>query len=381
MKNSQYDVLVVGAGIIGSACAFRLAEAGFKAAVLEAADAPATGSTGRSAAGVRVQFSSPGNVQLSWHSIQEYARFHDDFGVDIDYRKIGYLLLVPEADWQKHLLSVELQRQLGAPVEVLDVTAATNLVPFSTDGIRGATYGPSDGVVDPHCVTFGYLGLAKDQGANVFLGTEFLKASRRGQSWLVSTSGGTFEAPWIVNAAGPWARLVAQRAGLTVPVDPVRRIVFMSGPLERHHDLPLTIDLGTGFYLRSEGQRLLFGRSNLEETPGFKEGIDWNWLEPTLHAGLSRFPWLESVSLDRRASWWGYYETTPDHGPILGKMYGTDGWVNACGFSGHGVQQAPAVGKVITEEIVDGEARSISIDEFRIERFKDGVQSAERNIV
>jgi len=141
------------------------------------------------------------------------------------------------------------------------------------------------------------------------------------------------------------------------------------------------VDVATGFYLRGEGERVLFGRSNPDEPPGFREGMDWGWLEPTLEAGLTRFPWLERAGLDRRASWWGYYAVTPDHNPILGWMPGVEGWVNAAGFSGHGVQQAAAVGRAITEEVVDGRAHSIGIDPLRYERFEGGRQVQERNIV
>lgn len=379
--NGTYDVLVVGAGIIGSACAFRLAEQGLRVGLLEAAAVPAAGSTGRSAAGVRVQFSSAANVQLSWDSIQEYARFRELYGTDSEYRPIGYLFLIPEAAWEEHLAGVAVQRAVGAPVEVLTPEAAQELVRFNPAGVGGATFGPSDGVVDPHGITMTYLQLARNLGAALHLETELLAAEQHAGSWRVKTNRGNFEAPVIVNAAGPWAGQVGRRAGLSVPVEPVRRMVFASAPLGCVHSWPLTIDMGTGFYFRSEGRRLLMGKSNPVEPPGFTEGIDWAWLEPTISAGLDRFPWLEDVALDQRASWWGYYEVTPDNNPILGEAEGAAGWVNACGFSGHGVQQAAAVGRAIAEEVCRSATRTVAIDEFRIERFARGLQRAERNIV
>jgi sarcosine oxidase subunit beta len=158
-------------------------------------------------------------------------------------------------------------------------------------------------------------------------------------------------------------------------------MVFATAPLSAPRVVPLTIDVATGFYLRSEADRILFGRSRPDEPPGFTQGMDWDWLEEVLRAGVTRFPVLGDMGLDARASWWGYYEVTPDHNPVLGRMPDAPGWINACGFSGHGVQQAPAVGRVIAEEIVQGRASTIDIDDLRIERFAARDRPAERHII
>ena len=131
----------------------------------------------------------------------------------------------------------------------------------------------------------------------------------------------------------------------------------------------MTVDTCSGFYLRGEGERLLFGRSNPAEPPGYDTSVPWSWLEPALTAGVERFPWLAALPLDERVAWAGTYDTSPDSQAILGRMPGADGFVNACGFSGHGVMQAAAVGEVIAEEVVDGRARTIDVDALRIERF------------
>ena len=157
--------------------------------------------------------------------------------------------------------------------------------------------------------------------------------------------------------------------------------MYSTAPTTWRHTYPLTIDLTSGFYLRSEGQRILFGRSNLDEPPGFTEGMDWDWFESTISVGIERFPWLAETGLDQQACWWGYYEVTPDHNPILGRMPAAENWVNVAGFSGHGIQQAPAVGRLIAEEIILGKAHSINIDPLRIERFSTNQQHREHNIV
>lgn len=383
MSNATHtaDAIVIGAGIIGSACAFRLAERGLKVRTLEAAQAPGLGTTQRSAAGARVQFTHETNVRLSWASIQEYRDFEAMHGLSAGYRPVGYLMLVPQEHWSEHLQGVAVQRRVGAPVEVLDLDAAQAHVPFETAGLAGATFGPADGTLDPNAVTRTYLARAAERGAQLHLGAEVLSAEPIDDVWAVGTTAGDFEAPIVVNAAGPWAGEVGRRAGLQVPVQPLRRMVFASPPSDGQRDLPLTVDLGTNFYLRNDGARLIMGMARSDEPPGFTPGVDWDWLDPTMEAGLRRFPWLRGAPIDREASWHGYYEVTPDHNPLLGRRDEAEGWIDACGFSGHGVQQAPAVGRVVAEEAVDGRAHTIDIDAFRSRRFQGAGAMAERHIV
>jgi sarcosine oxidase subunit beta len=299
------DVIIIEAGIIGASCAFHLIDRGLKVVMLEAQSAPAMGSTARSAAGVRVQFTEEVNIRLSWESIKEYQHFMDLYGEDAGYRPIGYLLLVSPERLSVHLDGVRLQERIGVPVQVLSTEEAQQLIQFDSTDIACATFGPVDGIVDPHLVTMTYLRLAKERGTRLYLETQLIRANRAGNIWHVETTNGTFEAAYLVNAAGPWAGEVATRAGLEVPIHPVRRMVYTTAPTSRNHNYPLTIDLESGFYLRSEGNRVLFGRSNPNELPGFTEGIDWDWLEPTLRVGVARFPWLEEIRLDHHACWWG----------------------------------------------------------------------------
>lgn len=375
------DAIVIGAGIIGSACAFRLAERGLKVRSLEAARAPGLGTTQRSAAGARVQFTHETNVRLSWASIQEYRDFEAIHGVSAGYRPVGYLMLVSQERWADHLHGVAVQRAVGAPVEVLDLSAAQAHASFETDGLAGATFGPADGTIDPNAATRAYLARAAERGAELHLGAEVLGGRDEGGVWRLQTSAGSFEAPLLVNAAGPWAGEVGRRAGLRVPVQPVRRMVYTSPPSDDQPDTPLTVDLATNFYYRNDGRRLIMGMARVDEPPGFTPGVDWDWLAPTMAAGVRRFPWLRGTPIDREASWHGYYEVTPDHNPLLGRSQEADGWIDACGFSGHGVQQAPAVGRIIAEEAVDGRAHSIDIDAFRSARFRHGAGKAEQHVV
>ena len=186
----------------------------------------------------------------------------------------------------------------------------------------------------------------------------------------------------LVNAAGPFAGELAARAGLEVPVVPSRRMVFATAPfLPFAHPTPLIVDLDSGVYLRSEGNRFIFGKSNPDESPGFNPAIDWGWLNRVLELALPRFPFLERAGLDRRACWVGHYALTPDHLPVLGRMPQAPTFVNACGFSGHGVQHAPATGIIVADEVFDGGTSRFDLTDFRIERFVQGSERPEANIV
>jgi sarcosine oxidase subunit beta len=367
----QVDVAVIGAGIMGASCAFHLAARGVRVAVVEAKEGPAMGSTGRSFASIRTQWADATNIQLSGQSIQIYRDFQSRHGVDVGYRASGYLLLVPEDHWETQLEAVALQRSLGAAVDVLSPQQAQRYSSFDTSGLGGCTWGHADGVIDPHLVTTAYLDLARQLGAIVHFRQPVNAIEQAGDQWRLATPTAEWSAGYIVNASGGWAGEVAALADLSVPVEHVRRMIFAGAPGAVAGEVPMTIDVRTGFYLRSEGSRLLMGCANPDEKPGYTTRMDWQWLETALELGVERFPWLAEVPIDHAAAWAGTYEVTPDHRPFLGAMPGSPTWINACGFSGHGVMQAPMAGKVTAEEIIDGRAASVDIDPLRIGRLAE----------
>ncbi|MDQ1717123.1 MAG: hypothetical protein QOE89_1076 [Pseudonocardiales bacterium] len=377
------DVTVVGAGIIGAACAFELARRGLKVTVVEAFDGPAEGSSGRSFASVRAQWPDPLNIEISWRSIRRYRDFAVDYGFDVGYQPTGYLFLVPDRSWTDHLAAVDLQRGHGVPVEVLDVEAAKSITPFNDGGIAGATWGSADGVVDPHLATTAYLSMARELGAQVRYGHRAtqIEAVASSNGWVLTAADTRFHSQHLVNAAGGWAGEVAALAGLSVPVVHSRRNVFSSAANAVPVPLPMTVDIETGVYLRSDGPRLLFGAARPDEVDGYNLSLDWPWMESVIEMAMGRFPWLSEIPLDRTGAWAGTYENSPDHRAILGADPGAATWVNACGLSGHGVMQAPELGRLVAEQVADGAITSLDVRDLQLSRFAGGKRSSALGMV
>lgn len=379
------QVVIIGAGIIGASIAYHLAAQGCtNVHILEKEPVEISGSTARSAAGVRHQFSTRTNILLSKYSIERFKHFAEEVGGHADLRQIGYLFLVnsPET-WQRFLHNVELQRSLGVAVRTLTPEEAGQFVPeTNSEGLVGGTYCADDGVVDPHGVAMGYLNRAREMGVQLHRERPATGFRIDGQRVLaVETPSGPITCDIVVNAAGPYAGDLAKLAGLDVPVRPYRRNIYMTDPFPAiPQDIPLTIDVGSGFYMRKEHESVLMGMSRADEPSSYSLTVDWDWLDTVLEAGLYRFPILERAGLAERQCWAGLYEVTPDHLPILGRMPGMENWINAAGFSGHGVMHSPATGLLMAEEILDGRAHSIDIDDLRIERFRHELV-AEQNVI
>jgi sarcosine oxidase, subunit beta len=386
MSQRTAEVVIVGAGIMGASIAYHLAARGCAdVLILEKEETEITGSTARSAAGVRHQFSSEVNVRLSLYSIERLKRFAEEIGGHSGLQQVGYLFLInDQAAWEQYRASAAMQNRLGARVEVLTPEEAARFIPETrTDDLLGATFGPDDGYCDPHGVALGYLNRARELGVRLARATPATGiASSGGRVTAVETPSGPVSCAAVVNAAGSWAGTVGALAGLDVPVRPYRRCVYVTEPFAAiPGPTPLTVDVATGFYLRKEHDNVLFGKSNPAEPPGYNLAVDWEWLDTVLEAGLARFPVLERAGLAEKLCWAGAYEITPDHMPILGRHPDLEGYVDASGFSGHGIMHSPATGLLIAEEILDGRAHTIDIDELRITRFRDGALRHEHGII
>ena len=379
------DVIVVGGGVVGASAAYHIADAGAgHVLVLERADQLAEGSTGACAGGFRYQFSSEVNVRLSRASIPMITGFTDDHGLPLDVAQHGYLFIVrTESLWRDFLAANRMHASVGVEAEVLSPEEAVALAPgISAERLVGATYGPRDGIADPSGLTQGYATLARRAGAEIELGVEVQGVrSSNGRVLGVDTTGGPVDAGVVVNAAGPWAGRLASTVGVDLPLEPIPRHVLVTGPFpgapERR---TLVIDAETTFYFHREGAGVLMGMGGAAEVASFDTTPDEAFIaEELLPTAVRVFPPVEEAAVEH--AWVGLYEMTPDRHPIIGQAPGVAGFYLANGFSGHGFQHAPVVGKLLAELIVEGAARTVDISGLGLERFERGHLVREGHVV
>ncbi|HXV60667.1 MAG TPA: FAD-dependent oxidoreductase [Vicinamibacteria bacterium] len=366
------DIAIIGGGIIGTSIAYHLASRGARGVfVFEREEALGTGSTAKCAGGVRLQFSTEANVEMSRVSIAALKRFPDELGVPVDFKQNGYLfVLTSERQADTFRTNAEKQRKLGVPVEVLTPEEARRIVPeLRTDDVVAATFCGEDGIANPHAIVQGYASGARRRGATFVpssevtsievVGTRAVALVARGERWETGT---------VVNAAGPWAKQVGKLAGLEIPVEPVRRQYFVTKPLEWARDtFPLLIDWGSGVYMHKESGGMLVGESDPSEPPGFNQHVDWDFLARVSEHAVHRVPRLEEAEISRGVA--GLYEVSPDHNAVIGHAPGIENFVCANGFSGHGMQHAPAVGIAVAELVTEGLARSVDLSAYSLDRF------------
>ena len=367
---------------MGASTAFHLAEAGCTDVVLVEADQLASGSTSKSAGGVRLQFSDEINIELAKRSIAAFEDFPNRPGADIEMKQVGYLFLLTEpqhvADFQAN---VALQNHMGVPSRMLTPEQARELSPLiEIDDLLAATFCPRDGHVNPEMVVAGYATAARELGARVVQQCPVTAIDvADGQVTTVHTVRGSIRTGTVVCAAGAWSDAIATMVGKSLPVVPVSRPIWFTEPMPgRPANVPMTIDFATGFYFHSEGEGLLFGMADPDQPAGFDAPARSDWLEQTAEVVARRAPALLEVGV--AGGWDGFYETTPDHNALIGEFAAPTRFLYATGFSGHGFQLGPAVGEVM-RDLVLGRTPPVDISAFDTERFERGEARVERNIV
>jgi glycine/D-amino acid oxidase-like deaminating enzyme len=341
-------------------------------------------------ANVRIQFSLKENILISQYAFKVLETFEDEMAVNeerpnISYRREGNLFLVDETGYNAAIEALNLQKSLDCHVEWWPTGKIKEEYPlYKPAGLKGGTFGPQDGHIDAYAVLMGYKAKARSQGAE-YIGDEVVKLVTVTDGNKISgvklASGKQMTSGYVVNCAGAWAADIARSAGVEIPIYPVKRQVFvLDTEVKPKKPLPLTL-LPSGLYFRSEtGNLILLGKSMEEDPIGYDFTWDQDRFMEKLWIELAEFvPAFESLKLVR--GWAGLYAVNRfDGNAILGEWPELKGFYLANGFSGHGLQQGPAVGRYISE-LVTGQTPSLDLSIFRPGRILENKPLSEYGLV
>ncbi|WP_217577129.1 FAD-binding oxidoreductase [Mesorhizobium sp. GbtcB19] len=387
----RYDIVIIGGAIVGSSVAYYLREEGFTGsiALIERDPQFSHAATTLSLASIRQQFSIPENIRLSQFTLKLFRRLKETFGPDADigFREGGYLILAGEAGLPILKANHETQVAEGADILLEDADQLARRFPWlSVEDVSAGAFGRSgEGWFDAHAMLTLFRKALRDKKIDVITASA-TGIAREGNrvTGVVLDNGETLEAGIVVNAAGPNAGKVAAFAGLALPVEPRKRNVFVFEAREKYADMPLLVD-PSGIYVRPEGSVYLTGGAEPEEgdvAPDPKDfDVNWPLFEEVIWPTLAtRIPAFEAIKPTR--AWVGHYDyNTLDQNAVIGPHPEVENFLFANGFSGHGLQQAPAVGKSIAELVMHGGYRTIDCTAFGYSRVAEGRAFRELNVI
>ncbi|MCH7548108.1 MAG: FAD-binding oxidoreductase [Candidatus Krumholzibacteriota bacterium] len=364
------DVIIVGGGVNGAACAYNLARMGMRNVIVLEKGYPGCGATGRCGGGIRQQWGMEENVVLAHEALKIFEHLSAELDFNIFFRQGGYLMLIHD-EHERTLVerTIPMQNQHGVPTRFLDPGEMRDLVPgIRLDGVLGGAYCPSDGTAYPYAVLWGYAEAARRLGAKIYLHTDVRKLHILPDGTFEAvTDGGTFQAPRVINVAGARTREVARMIGIDVPTEPYPHEIAVTEPLKTFLE-PMVISVKKGFYFsQSLRGEVVGGISMPDVAPSHSTAATPEFLFKYAAALRETFPALGGARIIRQ--WAGSYDMSPDHRPIIGPVDGVPGYYHACGFSGHGFMLAPIVSRLLAELITTGET-SLPIDSLNLRRFE-----------
>jgi len=387
----RYDVVIVGGAIVGSSVAYYLREEGFSGsiALIERDPQFSHAATTLSCASIRQQFSIPQNIRLSQFTLALFRRLEEEFGAgaDIAFRENGYLILASEEGLPVLEANHVAQAGEGADIVLEDAATLQRRFPWlSAEGIAAGAFGRTgEGWFDAHAMLMLFRKALRTRNVDLLTNTVtgIERAGKRVTS-VTLDNGERLEAGTIVNAAGPNAGVVAAMAGLRLPVEPRKRSVFVFEARDRFTDMPLIVD-PSGIYVRPEGSVYITGGAEPEEGESAADPADfdpaWPLFEEVIWPVLAtRIPAFEAIKPTR--AWAGHYDyNTLDQNAVIGPHPEVENFIFANGFSGHGLQQAPAVGKALAEFIVHGGYRTVDCSAFGYGRIAENRPFRELNVI
>jgi FAD-dependent oxidoreductase domain-containing protein 1 len=381
------NVIIIGGGVVGSSAAWHLRQdsgAG-RVLVIERDPTYARASAFLAMGGIRQQFCTAVTVQMVQFSVELWKSFDARMAVPGHaprtwFRQRGYLFLANEETSARLRERYEAQRRAGAHVRVLSRDEILTLAPdLMLEDIVFGVFGPDDGYANPREVLAGFRHAAMAAGAEYVTDEIATITQAGGRVTGVRLAGGReISAPVVVNAAGAWSGKVAALAGVPVPVEPLRQMLFRA-TLPRHwpYRFPMIVDPG-GVHWRhndpvaaDDRDGIIVAFTKWDEASGENFDADQTrWAREVHPALIRRLPALEHVT--DVVGWSGLYEMTPDHNPVIGEHPSLSGFVMACGFSGHGLMMSPATGKIVSEIVQRGRSETFDVGIFAPDRFERG---------
>ena len=379
---SRAECVIIGGGVVGAAIAYYLARGGMTDCVLVEADYLSSGATGRCGGGIRQQWSTEANARLAIESVREFSTLEEELDADIEFLQGGYLVLAyTDEDVAQFEKNVGLQQGLGLDVAILtpDEIVERVVPELNTDGVRMATYCPSDASANPFLTTQAYADAARRLGVEIELFTPVTRIlTDGGKVTGVETSRGTISAPLVVNVAGSHSVPIAATAGVDLPITPCRRQILVTEPLERFFH-PMIISFSFGIYFRqAKHGSVIGGFGDPDEPAGFNQTSSLEFLTTMSSKLAFLMPRLRSVKVVRQ--WGGLYDLTPDAQPLLGETDGVEGFFQASGFSGHGFMIAPKVAMLVAQAVA-GTEPDLDISHLNARRFTDGPVTTDKSVV
>lgn len=380
----KFDTVIIGGGIIGSATAYFLSrqENAGSVCVIEPDPTYQYASTPQGAGGVRRLFSRPENIAMSQFSLDFYADFENIVNagepeIDISFRRQGYLFVVGHKGAKTLEANYNLQKEMGVPADLLDVAALKARFPsLGVDDLAMGCHSPEDAWIDPNGALQGFRRAAESNGVT-YLQDRVVGFETRDHAIIAAQlgNGPPVRGDIFVNTAGPWCGEIAEMIGATLPVQPMCRVQHYWLCEAEIEPLPLVKD-ESGMFFRPEGQGFAGGCPSFEIEPGFnvdvERGYFANYFEETVWPLIAnRLPGFDTIRLQR--TWGGHYaQNRFDGNMIIGKFSAAfDNILTACGFSGHGLMHAPAVGRALAERILHGRDQSIDLTAFEITRVRE----------
>jgi sarcosine oxidase subunit beta len=369
--------VIVGAGVMGASIAFHLAERGAGRILVFDQAFVAAGASGSSSGLVRMHYTYPPEVHLALLSLQYFTRWEERVGRPSSFRRTGFFRIVPVSQADRLRANVEMQKACGVNTHVVTREELRELEPgWRLDDVEVAAYEPDSGYADAATVAGDFLACARERGASYRLGCRVRNLRiDRGRVVGVETDAGSVDAPVVVVAAGAWSRRFFERAGIPLPLE-----------CEHHDVLILTrssidgapnrvcIDSSLGIYFRPEGQiRALLGGfegPRSLDPDSVEPEVSPDSIEGRLRRVAHRVPSLAEAGVVRQVT--GYYTMTPDSRALLGPVPDAEGLFCCTGFSGMGFKISPAIGLVMSEMILEGEAHTVDISGFHPYRFAHG---------